>query len=207
MNANMLKREAKKALQEHKSAETKAKNALKNIPPLPRVSRIYIRSSQEQMRLYHSLIENAAQLDVYSTALRGAYASQTVTMALVEATKGLEAVMKTMDLEKIGGWMDGFQAKSEDLGLAMDAVRGGTERVQQAEAGAEGGEGMVDRRMDEMVDELGVDLRQSLDETGAVPKGEVEVGVGEAAGAGAERGRNVEGEDFLKKRLRDLRAQ
>lgn len=202
MNANMLKREAKKALKEHKSAETKAKNALKNIPPLPRVSRIYIRSSQEQMRLYHSLIENAAQLDVYATALRGAYASQTVTMALVEATKGLEAVMKTMDLEKIAGWMDGFQAKSEDLGLAMEAVRGGTERVQQREAAVEGGGGgeeVVDRRMDEMVDELGVDLRESLEEPGTVPGGEV-AEVGEASG------KNPEGEDFLKKRLRDLRA-
>jgi hypothetical protein len=76
-------------------------------------------------------------------------------------------------------------------------MRGASDRVQMQESGPEA-QGATDKLLDVLADEVGVDMRQELDSR-EVPNNEV--------GESSERHKNPQEEDFLKKRLRDLRAE
>lgn len=89
-----------------------------------------------------------------------------------------------------------FLERSQDFKIASSAIRDVSQGVQEQSLGGEGKE-EVEKLMQKLADEAGVDMREHL-EANAAPEGEV--GVREGAG------KQKEEEDGLDARLRALRA-
>lgn len=105
-----------------------------------------------------------------------------------------------MNLEHLVLHANNFLSKSEDFRIASSAIEGVSSGISLQEDGAEG-QGEVDRLMEQLADDAGVDMRRALEEEGGgVPVGEVE-------GKQKEQPQAQEDvEDGLGARLRALRA-
>jgi charged multivesicular body protein 1 len=101
-----------------------------------------------------------------------------------------------VNLEQLVGHANNFLARSEDFKIASSAIEDVAQGVSMQEYGAEG-ETEVDRLMEQLADDAGVDMRRNLEESQA-PKEEVKVP--------ERQGVDAEAEDGLGARLRALRA-
>ena len=122
-----------------------------------------------------------------------------VTQSMAQTVRGMDAALKSMDLEKIGAVMEKFEAQFEDLDVVTGYYEGVAGGVESQQVGVEG-HGEVEALMGRVADEAGVELNKAFVE-GSVPTAEV----GEQAqseGRGKEREVLEEG---LGDRLRALR--
>ena len=112
-----------------------------------------------------------------------------VTGSMANVVRGMDGAMKAMDLEKISAVMDRFETQFEDLDVATGYYENATSQATAVGTPQDD----VDRLMNQVADEAGVEIRQEMDQQAApVPK--------------AKTGPTDVEEDGLGERLRKLRA-
>ncbi|KAI1932194.1 hypothetical protein LOZ65_000780 [Ophidiomyces ophidiicola] len=194
VNANQLRKQAVKAEAMSRSQEDKATKALKK--GQFQISRIHAGSAIREKRRSVTLLSKAAEADVIYSDLAAAKSTRDSTRSLVKASKALESASRSINLERTLAIANAFVARSEDFKLAGSALEGVSRDVQMAEYGAEGEE-EVDKLMERLADNAGVDLRQNLEEN-AAPNDEIGVKTGKQ--------KEPDFEDGLAGRLRALRS-
>ncbi|EEH21380.1 hypothetical protein PABG_03596 [Paracoccidioides brasiliensis Pb03] len=193
MLASRSRKEAEKANKTRLSEEAKASRAMKNREF--QIAQIHSQSAVREHHRYVSLRSEAAEAEVLVNDLKAAYSTRERARSLAYASKALEGASRTINLERVLATANSFLERSQDFKIASSAIRDVSQGVQEQSLGGEGKE-EVDRLMQKLADEAGVDMREHL-EANAAPEGEV--GVREGAGKQKE-------EDGLDARLRALRA-
>lgn len=160
------------------------------------IARIHASSAIREKKRQVSLKAEAARADVIINELKAAQSTRDTSRTLALASKGLDAASKSVNLENLLTHANNFLARSEDFKIASSAIENVAQGVSQQEYGAEG-EAEVDRMMEQLADEAGVDLRMAL-EADSAPKEDVKDTTKHA---------DAEVEDALGARLRALRAE
>ncbi|EGE84867.1 SNF7 family protein Fti1/Did2 [Blastomyces dermatitidis ATCC 18188] len=194
MLASRSRKEAEKANKTRLSEENKASRAMKNHEF--QIAQIHSQSAVREHHRYVSLRAEAAEAEVLVNDLKAAYSTRERARSLAYASKALEGASRTINLERVLVTANSFLERSQDFKIASSAIRDVSQGVQEQSLGGEGKE-EVERLMQKLADEAGVDMREHL-EANAAPAGEV----GAREGAGKQR----EEEDGLDARLRALRA-
>jgi charged multivesicular body protein 1 len=158
------------------------------------IARIYaqncIRKSNERL----NLLRLGSRIDAVASRVQTAVTMRQVTGSMANVVRGMDQAMKAMDLEKISAVMDRFETQFEDLDVAAGYYENAT-----AEATAVGTpQDDVDRLMNQVADEAGVELRNEMEGV-KVDNAAVKV---KSGGPGVSE---VE-EDGLGERLRALRS-
>jgi charged multivesicular body protein 1 len=160
------------------------------------IARIHAASAIREKRRQVTLKSEAARADVIINELKAAQSTRDTSRTLALASRGLDAASRSVNLEQLVGHANNFLARSEDFKIASSAIEDVAQGVSMQEYGAEG-ETEVDRLMEQLADDAGVDMRRNLEESQA-PKEEVKVP--------ERQGVDAEAEDGLGARLRALRA-
>lgn len=108
----------------------------------------------------------------------------------MNVVRGMDQAMKAMDLEKISAVMDRFETQFEDLDVATGYYENATTSATAVGTPQED----VDRLMNQVADEAGVELHQEMEGAQAVRAAPVKAGPTEVE------------EDGLGERLRALRS-
>lgn len=194
MHSNRLKKEAARAEATYKAEKAKADRAMRNHEF--QIARIHASSAVREKKRQVSLKAEAARADVIINELKAAQSTRDTSRTLALASRGLDAASKSVNLENLLTHANNFLARSEDFKIASSAIENVAQGVSQQEYGAEG-EAEVDRMMEQLADEAGVDLRMAL-EADAAPKEDVKDTTKHA---------DADVEDALGARLRALRAE
>lgn len=160
------------------------------------IARIHAASAVREKRRQVTLRSEAARADVIINELKAAQSTRDTSRTLALASRGLDAASKSVNLEHLVAHANNFLARSEDFKIASSAIEDVAQGVSMQEYGAEG-ETEVDRMMEQLADDAGVDMRMAL-ESEQTPGHEIKQQ--EAAKPDAEA------EDGLGARLRALRA-
>jgi len=194
-----LKKEAARAEATFKSEKAKADKAMKNREF--QIARIHAGSAVREKKRQVSLKAEAARADVIINELKAAQSTRDTSRTLAMASRGLDAASRSVNLEHLLAHANNFMARSEDFKIASSAISDVAQGVAQQEYGAEG-ESEVDKMMEQLADDAGVDLRMSLEEeTAKAPKEDVKEATSNNKHVDAEV------EDALGARLRALRAE
>ncbi|KAL1981258.1 hypothetical protein VTN96DRAFT_2857 [Rasamsonia emersonii] len=194
LHSNRLKKEAARAEATYKAEKAKADRAMRNHEF--QIARIHASSAVREKKRQVSLKAEAARADVIINELKAAQSTRDTSRTLALASRGLDAASKSVNLENLLTHANNFLARSEDFKIASSAIENVAQGVSQQEYGAEG-EAEVDRMMEQLADEAGVDLRMAL-EADAAPKEDVKDTTKHA---------DADVEDALGARLRALRAE
>ncbi|KAF4179370.1 hypothetical protein CNMCM8927_000320 [Aspergillus lentulus] len=192
LHSNRLKKEAARAEATFKSEKAKADKAMKNREF--QIARIHAASAVREKRRQVTLRAEAARADVIINELKAAQSTRDTSRTLALASRGLDAASKSVNLENLVSHANNFLARSEDFKIASSAIEDVAQGVSMQEYGAEG-EAEVDRLMEQLADDAGVDMRLALD-ADAAPKEDVK----------EQKQADSELEDGLGARLRALRA-
>ncbi|KAJ5514905.1 Snf7 [Penicillium fimorum] len=192
LHSNRLKKEAVRAEATFKSEKAKADKAMKNREF--QIARIHAASAVREKRRQVTLKSEAARADVIINELKAAQSTRDTSRTLAMASRGLDAASRSVNLEHLVSHANNFLARSEDFKIASSAIEDVAQGISMQEYGAEG-EADVDRLMEQLADDAGVDMRQNL-EADAAPKEEVK----------EPKQVDAEAEDGLGARLRALRA-
>lgn len=196
VNANQLRKQAVKAEAASRSQEDKATRALKK--GQIQISRIHASSAIREKRRSVTLLSKSAEADVIYADLAAAKSTRDSTRSLAKASRALDTASRSINLERTLAIANAFVARSEDFKLAGSALEGVSRDVQMSSESAEGADEEVDRLMERLADNAGVDLRQNLAENEA-PREDIEV-------VRAGKQREADFEDGLAGRLRALRS-
>ncbi|KAH8689820.1 putative SNF7 family protein Fti1/Did2 [Talaromyces proteolyticus] len=194
LHSNRLKKEAARAESTFKSEKAKADKAMKNHEF--QIARIHAGSAVREKKRQVSLRAEAARADVIINELKAAQSTRDTSRTLALASRGLDAASKSVNLEHLLAHANNFMARSEDFKIASSAIADVAQGISQQEYGAEG-ESEVDKMMEQLADDAGVDMRLAL-EADTVPKEEVKE---------SNKHADAEVEDALGARLRALRAE
>lgn len=199
LHSNRLKKEAARADTTFKSEKAKADKAMKNREF--QIARIHASSAVREKRRQVTLRSEAARADVIINELKAAQSTRDTSRTLALASRGLDAASKSVNLEHLVSHANNFLARSEDFRIASSAIDDVAQGVSMQEAGAEG-EADVDKLMEQLADDAGVDMRVALDADTA-PTEEVKEQQGQQQG---QQQQQPDVEDGLGARLRALRA-
>ncbi|OQE45999.1 hypothetical protein PENCOP_c001G07499 [Penicillium coprophilum] len=192
LHSNRLKKEAVRAEATFKSEKAKADKAMKNHEF--QIARIHAASAVREKRRQVTLKSEAARADVIINELKAAQSTRDTSRTLAMASRGLDAASRSVNLEHLVSHANNFLARSEDFKIASSAIEDVAQGISMQEYGAEG-EADVDRLMEQLADDAGVDMRMNL-EADAAPKEDVK----------EPKHVDAEVEDGLGARLRALRA-
>lgn len=165
------------------------------------IARIHASSAVREKRRQVTLRSEAARADVIINELKAAQSTRDTSRTLALASRGLDAASKSVNLEHLVSHANNFLARSEDFRIASSAIDDVAQGVSMQEAGAEG-EADVDKLMEQLADDAGVDMRVALDADTA-PTEEVKEQQGQQQG---QQQQQPDVEDGLGARLRALRA-
>ncbi|KAE8148599.1 hypothetical protein BDV25DRAFT_157935 [Aspergillus avenaceus] len=160
LHSNRLKKEAVRAESTFKSEKAKADKAMKNREF--QIARIHAASAVREKKRQVTLREEAARADVIINELKAAQSTRDTSRTLALASRGLDAASKSVNLEALVSHANNFLARSEDFKIASSAIEDVAQGVSMREYGAEG-EAEVDRLIEQLADDAGVDLRMALD--------------------------------------------
>ncbi|KAJ5118497.1 Snf7 [Penicillium atrosanguineum] len=194
LHSNRLKKEANRAEATFKSEKAKADKAMKNREF--QIARIHAASAVREKRRQVTLKSEAARADVIINELKAAQSTRDTSRTLALASRGLDAASKSVNLEHLVSHANNFLARSEDFKIASSAIEDVAQGISMQEYGAEG-ESEVDRMMEQLADDAGVDMRMAL-ESGKAPE--------EIQQQAEPVKPDAEAEDGLGARLRALRA-
>ncbi|KAL1996079.1 hypothetical protein VTN49DRAFT_402 [Thermomyces lanuginosus] len=195
LHSNRLKKEAARAEATYKAERAKADRAMRNREF--QIARIHAGSAIREKKRQISLKAEAARADVIINELKAAQSTRDTSRTLALASRGLDAASRSVNLEHLLAHANNFLARSEDFKIASSAISDVAQGVSQQEYGAEG-ESEVDKLLEQLADDAGVDLRMAL-EADAAPKEDVK--------ESATKHADAEVEDALGARLRALRAE
>jgi charged multivesicular body protein 1 len=159
------------------------------------ISRIHASSAVREQKRHVRLLTDAAAASVIVNDLKAAASTRDNARTLGMASKGLERASRSINLENVLAHANNFLARSEDFKIASSAIQDVSDGVQMQQEGPEG-QGDVDKMMEELADDAGVDMRMNLEQE-SVPKQEV--------GVAATKQNDTEIEGALGARLKALR--
>jgi charged multivesicular body protein 1 len=151
------------------------------------IAKIYAQNAIRKQNERLNLLRLASRIDAVSSRVQTAVTMRQVTGSMANVVRGMDQAMKAMDLEKISAVMDKFETQFEDLDVATGYYENSTSQATAVGTPQED----VDRLMNQVADEAGVELQQEMQK--ATPAAD-KVGVTEVE------------EDGLGERLRALRS-
>ncbi|CAG8959825.1 hypothetical protein HYFRA_00001733 [Hymenoscyphus fraxineus] len=194
-----LNRQAAKAGKDEKTEKDKLKKANFSSASLPSqaiqqghndIAKIYAQNAIRKQNERLNLLRLGSRIDAVASRVQTAVTMRQVTGSMMNVVKGMDQAMKAMDLEKISAVMDRFETQFEDLDVATGYYENATTSATAVGTPQED----VDRLMNQVADEAGVELHQEME--GAKPVASTPVKSGPT---------EVE-EDGLGERLRALRS-
>lgn len=203
VNGNHLRKSATRAESASRSQEEKAVRAIKKGQIA--ISRIHASSSIREKRRGVTLLQKAAEADVIYADLAAAKSTRDSTRSLAKASRALDIAGRSINLERTLAMANTFVSRSEEFKVAGAALEGVSRDVSMQEGtGAIEGEGVggedeVDRLMERLADNAGVDLRQNLEQSATEAPREVPPAQGKQR-------EDAAFEDGLAGRLRALRS-
>jgi len=186
--AKSLNRQAAKASKEEKQEKDKLKKAIQQ--GLNDVAKINAENAIRKKNEHLNLLRLAARIDAVASRVQTAVTMRAVTRNMQIVVKGMDQAMKSMDLEKISGVMDKFETQFEDLDVATGYYETATTSATAVSAPQED----VDRLMNQVADEAGVELNQEMESPAKTVATPIKSGPTEVE------------EDGLGERLRALRS-
>ncbi|KAF2097264.1 hypothetical protein NA57DRAFT_41520 [Rhizodiscina lignyota] len=184
--AKQLNRQAAKAGKDEQTEKAKLKKAIQQNHS--DIAKIYAQNAIRKQNEKLNLLRLASRIDAVSSRVQTAVTMRQVSQSMGNVVKGMDSAMKAMDLEKISAIMDKFESQFEDLDVATGYYENATSSATAVGTPQED----VDRLMNQVADEAGVELHQDLE--AATPAKAVKVGPSEQE------------EEGLGERLRALRS-
>lgn len=133
------------------------------------IAKIYAQNAIRKQNEKLNLLRLASRIDAVSSRVQTAVTMRQVSQSMGNVVRGMDAAMKSMDLEKISAVMDKFESQFEDLDVATGYYENATASATATATPQED----VDRLMNQVADEAGVELQQEM-ESQAVPKAKVQ---------------------------------
>ncbi|XP_022084011.1 charged multivesicular body protein 1a-like [Acanthaster planci] len=184
-----LERSAKKCEKEQKTQQAKVKKAIeqKNIEG----ARIYAENAIRKKNEGLNFLRMASRVDAVSSRVQSAMMMKDLSKSLGSVVKGLDSVMRSMDLQKIAGVMEKFEKQFEDLDVHTQVMEGSMGQATTLTTPVD----QVDKLILEVAEENGLEMISELNEA-PIATGSLSV---------ASTSRTVRDEDRLDQRLRALR--
>ncbi|KAI9883341.1 MAG: hypothetical protein M1823_004895 [Watsoniomyces obsoletus] len=191
--AKQLNRQAAKAGKDETAEKNKLKKAIQQNHS--DIAKIYAQNAIRKQNERLNLLRLASRIDAVSSRVQTAVTMRQVSGSMANVVKGMDHAMKSMDLEKISSIMDKFETQFEDMDVATGYYENATSQATAVGTPQED----VDRLMNQVADEAGVELNHDLmvDPAAGTPNKTPKVTTGTAT--------EVE-EDGLGERLRALRS-
>ncbi|KAI9851270.1 MAG: Vacuolar-sorting protein SNF7 [Thelocarpon superellum] len=187
--AKQLNRQAAKAGKDETAEKNKLKKAIQQ--GHTDIAKIYAQNAIRKQNERLNLLRLGSRIDAVSSRVQTAVTMRQVTGSMANVVRGMDSAMKAMDLEKISAVMDRFETQFEDLDVATGYYENATSQATAVGTPQDD----VDRLMNQVADEAGVEIRQEMDEQATpVSTGKMKAGP-----------TDVE-EDGLGERLRALRS-
>jgi len=184
--AKQLNRQSVKAGKDEQTEKTKLKKAIQQ--GHQDIATIYAQNAIRKQNEKLNLLRLASRIDAVASRVQTAVTMQRVSMNIGDVVRGMDVAMASMDLDKVSAIMDKFEKQFEDLDVAAGYYENATSSATAVGTPQED----VDRLMNQVADEAGVELNQNLEE--ATPAKTTKVAVQE------------EEENGLDERLRALRS-
>lgn len=148
-SAKQLEREAKKCEKSEKEEKNKLKKAIQkgNMEG----AKIYAENAIRQKNQSLLFRRMSARVDAVSQRVQTAVTTQQVTKSMAGVVRGMEAAMKSMNLQKISEIMDRFETQFENL----DVQTGVMDNTMAASSTLTTPQNQVDSLMQEVADEAG----------------------------------------------------
>jgi len=162
ITSKQMARSALKCEKNEKAAKAKLKKALtqQNIEG----ARIYGQNAIREQNQALNCLRMSSRIDAVASRLESAIRMKSVTSSMTGVVKGMGKAMKSMDVEKISKTMDDFEKQFED----MDVKSGVMESAMNSSAASSTPQEDVDRLIQMVADENGLELAGALDESGQV---------------------------------------
>lgn len=184
--AKQLNRQAAKANKDEQTEKAKLKKAVQQNHS--DIAKIYAQNAIRKKNENLNLLRLASRIDAVASRVQTAVTMRQVTGSMANVVRGMDSAMKSMNLEQISAVMDRFETQFEDLDVATGYYENATSSATATATPQED----VDRLMNQVADEAGVELSQEM--AGATPASNIQQPAEE------------EREDKLGERLRALRA-
>jgi len=156
--AKQLNRQAVKAGKDEQTEKTKLKKAIQQ--GHEDIAKIYAQNAIRKQNEKLNLLRLASRIDAVSSRVQTAVTMQRVSMNIGDVVKGMDVAMGAMDLDKISTIMDKFEKQFEDLDVAAGYYENATSSATAVGTPQED----VDRLMNQVKDDAGIELNQNLEE-------------------------------------------
>ncbi|KAF2453360.1 vacuolar protein sorting protein [Lineolata rhizophorae] len=155
--AKQLNRQAAKAGKDEQAEKGKLKKAIQQNHA--DIAKIYAQNAIRKQNERVNLLRLASRIDAVSSRVQTAVTMRQVTGSMANVVRGMDSAMKSMDLDKISAVMDKFETQFEDLDVATGYYENATSSATAVGTPQED----VDRLMNQVADEAGVELHQDLE--------------------------------------------
>ncbi|POS87856.1 vacuolar protein sorting protein [Erysiphe pulchra] len=187
--AKQLNRQAARATKDEKTEKDKLKKAIQ--AGHSEIAKVYAQNAIRKQNERLNLLRLASRIDAVASRVQTAVTMRQVTGSMTNVVKGMDQAMKAMDLDKISTVMDRFETQFDDL----DVATGYYENATTSTTAVATPQDDVDRLINQVADEAGVELHQEMDVAQAVTSAPTKNNLVEVE------------EDGLGERLRALRSE
>ncbi|RKF58139.1 Vacuolar protein-sorting-associated protein 46 [Golovinomyces cichoracearum] len=187
--AKQLNRQAAKASKDEKTERDKLKKAIQ--AGLSEIAKVYAQNAIRKQNERLNLLRLGSRIDAVASRVQTAVTMRQVTGSMTNVVKGMDQAMKAMDLDRISAVMDRFETQFDDL----DVATGYYENATTSATAVATPQDDVDRLINQVADEAGVELHQEMDVPQAVKSAPAKNVLAEVE------------EDGLGERLRALRSE
>ncbi|MCJ1474408.1 Vacuolar-sorting protein SNF7 [Lambiella insularis] len=154
--AKQLNRQAAKAGKDETAEKNKLKKAIQQNHT--DIAKIYAQNAIRKQNEKLNLLRLASRIDAVSSRVQTAVTMRQVTGSMANVVRGMDSAMKAMDLEKISNVMDKFETQFEDLDVATGYYENATSQATAVGTPQDD----VDRLMNQVADEAGVELQTEM---------------------------------------------
>ncbi|KAI5859036.1 Snf7 family [Tricharina praecox] len=156
--AKSLNRQAAKAGKEETAEKAKIKKAMQQ--GNNDIAKLYAQNAIRKQTERLNLLRLASRIDAVASRVQTAVTMRQVSGSMANVVKGMDAAMKTMNLERISVVMDKFEQQFEDLDVAVGYYENATSSATAVGTPQED----VDRLMGKIADEAGLEMEQEMPE-------------------------------------------
>ncbi|KAI5843635.1 Snf7 family [Tricharina praecox] len=156
--AKSLNRQAAKAGKEETAEKAKIKKAMQQ--GNNDIAKLYAQNAIRKQNERLNLLRLASRIDAVASRVQTAVTMRQVSGSMANVVKGMDAAMKTMNLERISVVMDKFEQQFEDLDVAVGYYENATSSATAVGTPQED----VDRLMGKIADEAGLEMEQDMPE-------------------------------------------
>ncbi|KAA8893816.1 Snf7 family [Sphaerosporella brunnea] len=167
--AKSLNRQAAKAGKEETAEKAKIKKAMQQ--GNNDIAKLYAQNAIRKQNERLNLLRLASRIDAVASRVQTAVTMRQVSGSMANVVKGMDAAMKTMNLERISMVMDKFEQQFEDLDVATSYYENATGSATAVATPQED----VDRLIHQIADETGMEMRQEMPEASKAKIGPTEI--------------------------------